>query len=59
MKPIPLDYYVEAERRKMLVEAQRARALFQSYDKVADFVLNDILAKKQWMNEQLPWSVIF
>ncbi|WP_131778428.1 RasGEF domain-containing protein [Legionella bozemanae] len=46
MKPIPLDYYVEAERRKMLVEAQRARALFQSYDKVADFVLNDILAKK-------------
>ncbi|OEH46011.1 hypothetical protein lpari_03064 [Legionella parisiensis] len=46
MKPMPLDYYVEAERRKMLVEAQRARALFQSYDKVADFVLNDILAKK-------------
>lgn len=43
---LPLDYYIEAERRKMLVEAQRARALFQSYDKVADFVLNDILAKK-------------
>ncbi|HHT0593538.1 TPA: RasGEF domain-containing protein [Legionella anisa] len=46
MEPIPLDYYIEAERRKMLVDGRRSRALFQSYDKVADFVLNDILAKR-------------
>ncbi|MCE0721992.1 MULTISPECIES: RasGEF domain-containing protein [Legionella] len=45
MESMPLDYYIEAERRKMLVDGDRSRALFQSYDKVADFVLNDILAK--------------
>ncbi len=45
MTTMPLDYYIEAERRKMLLEAERSRALFKSYDKVADFVLNDILTR--------------
>ncbi|MCW8399170.1 hypothetical protein OQJ26_10245 [Legionella sp. PATHC038] len=46
MKTMPLDYYIEAARRKMLVDDTRKKALFQRYDKIADFVLKDILSRE-------------
>lgn len=46
MKTMPLDYYIEAARRKMLVDDTPKKTLFQRYDKIADFVLKDILSRE-------------
>lgn len=46
MQTMPLDYYIEAARRKILQDSARSRALFQSYDKVVDSVVQDILSRK-------------